>query len=176
MDVNAAFRKGNLCKAVCITQPEVFTPRNGNKVCKLQISIYGLKQASKSWNIRFNETIKEFDFSQNSNEPCVYKKDSRSAVVFLVLYVDDILIIRNDISKIQSIKIYILVIQEHSPCILGIWIYRDRSIRSHGLSQSNNIAWMLKRFSMEQSKRGYVPMFSGITSQNPCVQKHRMKG
>ena len=37
-------------------------------------------------------TIKEFGFSQNSNEPCVYKKDSGSAVVFQVLYVDDILL------------------------------------------------------------------------------------
>ena len=89
-DVNTTFHKGNLSKEVCITQTAVFTPINGNKVYKLQRSIYGLKQASRSWNIQFNETIKEFDFSQNSNERCVYKKDSR--IVFLVLYVDDILL------------------------------------------------------------------------------------
>ena len=63
VDVKTHFCKGNLSKDVCMTQPEVFTPRNGNKVCKLQIYIYGLKQASRSWIIRFNETIKEFDFS-----------------------------------------------------------------------------------------------------------------
>ena len=51
MDVKTAFHKGNLSKDVCMTQSEVFTPRNGNKVCKLQRSIYGLKQASISWNI-----------------------------------------------------------------------------------------------------------------------------
>ena len=51
MDVKTTFRKGNLSKDVCITQLEVLTPRNGNKVCKLQRSIYGLKQASRSWNI-----------------------------------------------------------------------------------------------------------------------------
>ena len=55
MDVKMTFRKGNLSKDVCMTQPEVFTTRNGNKVCKLQRSIYGLKQASRSWNIRFDE-------------------------------------------------------------------------------------------------------------------------
>ena len=85
MDLNTAFHKGNLSKDVCMTQPGVFTPGNGSKVCKLHISIYGLKQASRSWNIRFNETIKEFDFSQNMDEPYVYKKVSVSAVVFLVL-------------------------------------------------------------------------------------------
>ena len=90
MDVKTTFRKGNLSKNLCMTQPEVFTPKNGNKECKLQRFIYGLKQASRSWNIRSDETIKEFDFSQNLDEACVYKKVSGSAVVFLVLYVDDI--------------------------------------------------------------------------------------
>ena len=57
-----------------MTQPEGFISGNGSKVCKLQISIYGLKQTARSWNIRFDKTIKEFGFSQNLGEPCVYKK------------------------------------------------------------------------------------------------------
>ena len=80
------------------TQPEGFVnPKNSEKVCKLQRSIYGLKQASRSWNLRFDEAIKDFGFIKNEDEPCVYKKVSGSAVVFLVLYVDDILLIGNDI-------------------------------------------------------------------------------
>ena len=51
MDVKTNFHKGNLSKDVCMTQPKVFTPRNGNKLCKIQRSIYGLKQTSRSWNI-----------------------------------------------------------------------------------------------------------------------------
>ena len=108
MDVKTTFHKGNLSKDVCMTQLEVFTPRNGNKVCKLQRSNYGLKQASRSWNIRFNVTIKEFDFSKNVDEACVYKKFIGSEVLFLVLYVDDILIIGNDVLKIQYVNIYLL--------------------------------------------------------------------
>ena len=61
---------------------------------------------SRSWNIRFVETIKEFGFSQNTYEACVYKKVSGSAVVFLVLYVDNILIIGNDVSMLQFVNIY----------------------------------------------------------------------
>ena len=77
-----------------MTQPEGFVdPKFPNKVCNLQISIYGLKQASRSWNLRFDEAVKEFGFMKNEDEPCVYKKVSGSAIVFLVLYVDDILLI-----------------------------------------------------------------------------------
>ena len=83
---------------------EVFRPRNGNKICKLQKSIYGLKQASKSWNIRFIETIKEFEFSKNTDEPCVYKKNNGSVVVFLMLYVNDILLNGNDVSVLQLVN------------------------------------------------------------------------
>ena len=81
-----------------MTQPEGFaSPENSGKVYKLQRSIYGLKQASRSWNLRFDEAVKEFGFIKNEDEPCVYKKVSGSAIVFLVLYVDDILLIGNDI-------------------------------------------------------------------------------
>ena len=63
MDVKTAFFNGNLTEEVYMTQPEGFKSGSGSKVCKLHRSIYGLKQASMSWNIRFDETIKEFGFS-----------------------------------------------------------------------------------------------------------------
>ena len=51
MDVKTTFLNGNLTEEVYMTQPEGFISRSGSKVCKLQRSIYGLKQASRSWNI-----------------------------------------------------------------------------------------------------------------------------
>jgi len=105
VDVKTAFLNGNLEEDVYMTQPEGFTILEAaRKVCKLHRSIYGLKQTSQSWNVRFNEAIKEFDFIRNEEEPCVYKKTSGSAVAFLVLYVDDILLLGNDIPLLQSVK------------------------------------------------------------------------
>ena len=75
MDVKTAFLNGNLTKEVYMTQPEDFIYGSGSKVCKLQRSIYGMKQTSRSRNIRFKVEIKEFDFSQNADEPYVYKMD-----------------------------------------------------------------------------------------------------
>ena len=51
-----------------MTQPEGFTSMDSKKVCKLQKSIYGLKQASRSWNICFNEAIKSYGFIQNEDD------------------------------------------------------------------------------------------------------------
>ncbi|GKE67208.1 retrotransposon protein, putative, ty1-copia subclass [Tanacetum coccineum] len=69
-----------------MVQPEGFVvPKHPNKVCKLQRSIHGLKQASRSLNKRFDDEIKKIGFTQNLDEPCVYLKASRSNVAFLIL-------------------------------------------------------------------------------------------
>jgi hypothetical protein len=70
MDVKTAFLNGNLTKDVYMTQPKRFVdPTNARKVCKLQKSIYGLKQAYRSWNLRFDEVVKGFGFIQSEEEP-----------------------------------------------------------------------------------------------------------
>ena len=56
-------------------QPEGFVnPKGANKVSKLQRSIYGLVQASRSWNICFDKVIKAYGFIQTCGEACIYKK------------------------------------------------------------------------------------------------------
>ncbi|GKA55831.1 retrotransposon protein, putative, ty1-copia subclass [Tanacetum coccineum] len=123
MDVKIAFLNRHLSEEVCMVQPEGFVnPKFPNRVCKLKSSIYGLKQASRQWNKRFDDEIKKLDFSQNRDEPCVYMKAGEAAY------------------------------------ILGIKIYRDRSKRLIGLCQSAYIEKILKRFFMENSKRGTIPI------------------
>ncbi|GJQ94545.1 retrotransposon protein, putative, ty1-copia subclass [Tanacetum coccineum] len=81
MDVKISFLNGYLDEDIYMVQPEGFIdPNHPRKVCKLQRSIYGLKKASRSWNKRFDEEIKRFDFDQNLDEPCVYQKASGSNV------------------------------------------------------------------------------------------------
>ena len=100
-----AFLNGNLEENIYMNQPEGFISQGQEKkVCKLKRSIYGLKQASRSWNIRFDGMVKSYGFEQNVDEPCVYKKINRKEVAFLVLYVDDILLIENDVGYLTDIK------------------------------------------------------------------------
>ncbi|GJY39534.1 retrotransposon protein, putative, ty1-copia subclass [Tanacetum coccineum] len=121
------------------------------------------EQASRQWNKRFDDEIKKFRFSQNRDEPCVYVKASGSYVTFLILYVNDILIMGNNIPMLQDVKSYIgrcfsMKDLGEAAYILGIKIYRDRSKRLIDLCQIAYIEKILKRFYMENSKRGMIPM------------------
>ena len=72
IDVKTTFLNGFLKEELCMMQPEGFIdPNDANKVCKLQRSIYGLVQASQSWNIRFDEVIKAYGFIQTYGEACI---------------------------------------------------------------------------------------------------------
>src|SRR3989337_1473271 len=85
MDVKTAFHNGFIKEELYMMQPEGFVdPKGANKMCKLQRSIYGLVQASQSWNIRFDELIKAYSFIQTCGEACIYKKVSGSTTTFLI--------------------------------------------------------------------------------------------
>ena len=108
---------------------------------------------------------------------------SGSSVAFLVLYVDDILLIGNDIEFLDSIKGYLnksfsMKDLGEAAYILGIKIYRDRSRRLIGLSQSTYLDKILKKFNMDQSKKVFLPVLQGMqlsTAQCPTTAKDREK-
>ena len=172
MDVKTAFLNGNLEEEIYTFQSEGFIAKNQERmVCKLKRSIYGLKQASRSWNIRFDQAIKSFGFEQNLDEPCVYKRHQDKVIMFLVLYVDDILLIGNDVGVMLSVKIWLssqfdvkdLGKANH---ILGIKLGRDRKNRMLGLSQAGYIDTILARFSMQNSENGLLPFRHEIPLSN----------
>jgi hypothetical protein len=168
MDVKTAFLNGDLNEEIYMTQPEGFIePGQEQKVCKLLKSIYGLKQASRSWNIKFDDTIKSYGFEQNVDEPCVYKFIKDNIVVFLVLYVDDILLIGNNKEKLTEVKNWLAeqfqMKDLGDACyVLGIQIIRDRKNRRLMLSQASYVDKVLARFSMQNSKKGLMPTRHGI--------------
>ncbi|GJR25360.1 retrotransposon protein, putative, ty1-copia subclass [Tanacetum coccineum] len=113
--------------------------------------------------VRFDEEMKKFSFAQNLDEPCVYQKASESNVTFLILYVDDIIIMGIHIPSLQSVKTYLgkcFTMKDlgQAAFILGIKIYQDRSKQLIRLSQSAYKDKILKRYRMDNSKCGNIPM------------------
>ncbi|GJT93502.1 retrotransposon protein, putative, ty1-copia subclass [Tanacetum coccineum] len=151
IDVKPAFLNGHQSEDIYMVPLEGFVdPKHPNKVCKLQRSIYGLKQASRT---------------------------SGSNVAFLVLYVDDILLMGNNVTMLQEVKSWLcksfsMKDLGEAAYILEIKIIHDRSKQLIALSQSAYIKKILKKFRMENSKKGYTLMveksdYRKMQRQNP---------
>ena len=83
MDVKIAFLNGNLEEEIYMDQPEGFSVKGKeHMVCKLKKSIYGLKQASRQWYLKFNDTITSFGFQENTVDRCIYMKVTWEQVYF----------------------------------------------------------------------------------------------
>ncbi|TYK11050.1 gag/pol protein [Cucumis melo var. makuwa] len=158
-----------------MVQPEGFIQKGQEqKVCKLKKSIYGLKQVARSWNIRFDTAIKSYGFEQNVDEPCVYKRFINATVAFLLLYVDDILLIGNDVGHLTDIKEWLATQFQmkdlgNAQYVLGIQIVRNGKNKTLAMSQTSYIDKMLSRYKMQNSKKGLLPYRYGIhLSKEQC--------
>jgi len=86
MHVKTAFLNGDLEEDVYMDQPVGFIEEGKEyMVCKLKKSIYGLKQTSKQWYLKFNDTVTSFGFKKNIVDRCIYLKVSGSKFIFLIL-------------------------------------------------------------------------------------------
>ena len=73
-------------------------------VCKLQKFIYGLKQASRQWYLKFDEIVNDNGFKENIVNQFIYMKVGGRKYIFLVLYVNDILLATNDTDLLVETK------------------------------------------------------------------------
>ena len=134
--------------------------------CRLKKSIYGLKQASRQWNLKFDEVIKRFGFRENDVDSCIYIKAKGGKLIFLVLYVDDILLASNDKNMLHETKNFLSTHFDmkdlgEASYVLGIEIHRDRDRGVLGLSQKAYIEKMLKRYNMHNCSTQSVPVQKG---------------
>ena len=84
-------------------QPKSFATEEKVKLfCMLKRSIYDLKQASRQWYLKFDEVARSHDFVECKMDKCVYVKQIGRRFVFLVLYVDDILLVSNEARFLQD--------------------------------------------------------------------------
>ena len=136
--------------------------QGGAKVYKLKRAIYGLRQAGRQWHAELDKTLKNIGLTPTNADPCVYV--NQNGHTFVLVYVDDILIISNDESRERQIKsklsqaftIKDLGIAKYC---LGIEIQQDKDKLC--LSQAGYIRDVLKKFGMWESKPVSTPLALG---------------
>ena len=146
MDVKTAFLHGSLEERILMEQPEGFIkPGTENKVCLLRKSLYGLKQSPGRWNHRFNSFMKDQLFERCSKDLCVYMRDVKTdKAIYLLLYVDDMLIASGNKKVIKDLKEkmsgeFEMKDMGNASRILGMDIIRDRKKGTLILSQRKYI-------------------------------------
>ncbi|GJV91564.1 ribonuclease H-like domain-containing protein [Tanacetum coccineum] len=104
LDVNNAFLYSDLIEYVYMTLPNGYNDENNSKVCKLNKSLYGLNQALRQWNAKLTTALAEHGFERSKFDYSLYTKQNGNKFVALLVYVDDIVITRNDDVRIKEFK------------------------------------------------------------------------
>ncbi|KAM1520296.1 hypothetical protein ACFX1Z_023006 [Malus domestica] len=138
MDVKTTFLNGDLEEDIYLSQPPRFVERGKElMVCKLNKSIYGLKQALRQWNKKFDNVMEKSGFQENKLDECVYFK-----------------VCGTKLTKGMLAQNFDMKDLGEAQFVLGIEIIWDHANRSLGLSQRRYIDRVTKRFSMDKCSNG----------------------
>lgn len=128
-------------------------------VCRLNKAIYGLRQAGRRWYAKLDETLRNIGLTPANADPCVYVDSGK--LTFILVYVDDILVVSNDIQRENQIKeklarsLKIKDLGEAKYC-LGFEIRREG--KCIHLSQNGYIQEILNRFGLHDCKPVNTPL------------------
>uniref|UniRef100_A0A2N9HB18 Integrase catalytic domain-containing protein n=1 Tax=Fagus sylvatica TaxID=28930 RepID=A0A2N9HB18_FAGSY len=102
-DVKNAFLNGHLTEHVYMEQPPGYIdPRFPNHVCQLKKALYGLKQAPRAWFQRFSSFLLQLGFYCSRADTSLFVFHKHSDIIYLLLYVDDIIITGNNPSLLEN--------------------------------------------------------------------------
>eukprot|EP01018_Ginkgo_biloba_P009783 Gb_07759 [translate_table: standard] len=157
MDVKSAFLNGDLSEEVYMEQPHGYVQKGKeDHVCRLKKALYGLKQAPRAWYEKIDRYFLDTGFVRSSTNSNLYMKVRNSMfVTFVVLYVDDLLITRNNVSMISDLKKDLQMNFEMTDLgllhyFLGIEVWQTPG--RVFISQAKYIWKVLRRFRMEDCK------------------------
>jgi hypothetical protein len=151
-DVKNAFLHGELEEEVYMDLPPGFTTASDvGKVCKLNKSLYGLKQSPRAWFGKFSQSMKNYGFKQSQADHTLFLKCDKGKLTALIVYVDDMVVTGNDEEGIRRLRDYLAKEFEMKDLgalryFLGIEVARSR----HGifLSQQKYVLDLLTETGM----------------------------
>nr|GEY10698.1 retrovirus-related Pol polyprotein from transposon TNT 1-94 [Tanacetum cinerariifolium] len=185
LDVKTAFLHGNLDEEIYILQPEGFEQKGKkNLVCRLNKSLYDLKQVPRCWYKRFDSFIIGLGYNRLHANPCAYfKRFGNNDFVILLLYVDDMLVAGPNKDRISKLKAQLareFEMKDLGPVnkILGMQIHRDRVSRKIWLSRKSYVKKILQRFNMQDCKPISTPFPTNVklsSKMSPSSEEERME-
>ena len=174
LDIKNVFLHGDLAEEVYMEQPPGFvTQGESGLVCRLHRSLYGLKQSPRAWFGLFSSVVQEFGILRNTADHSVfYHHNSSGQCIYLVVYVEDIVITDSDQDGIQKLKQYIFTHFQTKDLgklkyFLGIEIAQSSS--GVVLSQRKYILDILEEIGMLDCKSVDTPMDPNVKLVPGCL-------
>ena len=160
-DVDKAYLHGKLDEELYMRGP-VGYPGTKGKVLRLHKSLYGLKQAGRTWNERLNSSLIAMGYTRSKSDHCVYYMHNNDISHFVAVYVDDLLFVGPDRDLIgrhlDTLETeYGIKRLGDANFILGIQVIR-RSDGTIALSQRQYLEDVLTRFGMRDAKPASTPL------------------
>ncbi|KAL0424094.1 UNVERIFIED_CONTAM: Retrovirus-related Pol polyprotein from transposon RE1 [Sesamum radiatum] len=171
LDVNNAFLHGYLDEDLYMLPPEGYSVEPG-MVCKLERSLYGLKQASRQWNVEFTTKLQEFGFMQSSHDYCLFVKTTDSGLLALLVYVDDILLTGSSLEEIQAVKCYLhdlFTIKDIGEARYFLGLEIARNSKGSYVAQTKYILDIVKDTGLLEAKAASTPLPQGLKLTSDCV-------
>lgn len=167
MDVVTAFLNGKVKSEVFVKQPQGYNDGSG-KVWKLFKALYGLRESPRAWYECFDSYIKSIGFTRSKNDYCLYSILIEGEMIYLILFVDDLLICgknEHEISKIKgklSEKFAMKDLGEVKT-YLGINVEYDCKKGEMSLDQTNYIESLAEKYEIRNAKLYYTPMEQSLS-------------
>uniref|UniRef100_A0A2N9IHB0 Reverse transcriptase Ty1/copia-type domain-containing protein n=1 Tax=Fagus sylvatica TaxID=28930 RepID=A0A2N9IHB0_FAGSY len=161
LDISNAFLHGFLKEDVYMIQPPGFVdPTHSDHVCKLQKSLYGLKQAPRAWFERFTSHLLTIGFVASTADPSLFVLRTGSTVLYLLLYVDDIILTSNSSSAVASLIAQLaetFELKDLGPLRFFLGLQIDYNRTGLFVHQRKYISDLLLKFNMTNCKPASTP-------------------
>lgn len=163
MDVKTAYLHAPIECEIYIEQPEGYEVRSkeGDKfVSKLEKSLYGLKQSGRNWNKMLHDYLCEMKFVQNPADHCVYSKVTEKDKVYMIIWVDDLIIAASDANVLRCVKEMLkskFRMKDLGKLTHFLGIDFEQSADWVKMSQCKYVQKLLERFDMSNCKPRTTP-------------------
>jgi hypothetical protein len=166
IDVTAAFLNGRLQEAIYMQPPPGFEGPPGT-AWRLHRSVYGLRQASRTWHQTLANTLQADGFTVSRADPTLFMLRRDGGVVYLSVHVDDMLLTGPAGALLERAQAVVSgafksKVRREATCHLGMEITRDRAARTLVLSQTKYTNDILQRFGMADAKPASTPLDPSI--------------
>ncbi|KAL2253435.1 UNVERIFIED_CONTAM: Retrovirus-related Pol polyprotein from transposon RE1 [Sesamum indicum] len=164
IDINNAFLHGHLDEEIYMDAPEGYSIKPGY-VCLLRRSLYGLKQASRQWNLEFSRSLTVFSFKQSEHDHCLFLKPLDTGFIGLLVYVDDVLIMAPTDDLISQVKVHLdalFTIKDLGSARYFLGLQIARSEAGTSVTQSKYISDIIADCGLLHARPAATPLTPGL--------------